>query len=394
MGGPQAARGEDPPEHELSQMDKVIRLGLELSAEQRKAVIHRLKESLALQVVRGDITQLPVEGILTAVNSQGTWGAARVTHDRISLVSNSFPRSVDGAIQRAAGLQFHQQAIPLMNQPEGTALVTHAQQSHHGHFQAVVFVLDDLGLPLGQLVNSGLTAADQAGLKTLAIPALRTGVTRRAPGTPAQKIEQIVSAVRGFLPGAQNLEEVYLVTMNAETEALIRESLTRPVGTTSVSVQIGDITRVPCQALVTPVNSEGMWAGGVDRAIMSVAGTQFHEQARPLLGAAEGTTVVAHTQSPHPGKFESVVFVVDDLGIPLDQLLTAGLQAAYQAGLTRLTVPAMRTGVMFAAGGPVEEKVAQMVRAARAFPAALDVRFVVYGDPRLVELFEQELRLD
>lgn len=43
----------------------------------------------------------------------------------------------------------------------------------------------------------------------------------------------------------------------------------------------GDITRMASvNAIVTLINSEGAWFGGVDGAIQRVAGGQYHAQAR------------------------------------------------------------------------------------------------------------------
>ena len=47
-----------------------------------------------------------------------------------------------------------------------------------------------------------------------------------------------------------------------------------------VQVTSGDITAVPVDAIVTLINSGGLWFGGVDRAISSVAGDLYHRQAR------------------------------------------------------------------------------------------------------------------
>ncbi len=86
-----------------------------------------------------------------------------------------------------------------------------------------------------------------------------------------------------------------------------------------------------------------------------------------MIGREERDTLVVKGQHPHGGDFRSVVFVVDDLEGPLCDILSAALDAADDAGLTSVTVPAMRMGVMMDLGGPPGEKIAHMAKAARDF---------------------------
>lgn len=79
-----------------------------------------------------------------------------------------------------------------------------------------------------------------------------------------------------------------------------------------------------------------------------------------------------------------MVFVVDDLKLPLYYILTAGLNAADQAGPKSVSIPAMRLGVMKNAASTPEEKIADMARAVRDFQArsqsVKEINFVIYGD--------------
>ena len=115
-----------------------------------------------------------------------------------------------------------------------------------------------------------------------------------------------------------------------------------------VGVVAGDIASVPSDAIITAINSGGMWAGGIDRVIMrfSGAGGQYHEQAAAKMPLKDGDTVVADKKAPHNGKYDKVVFVVDDLKRPLREIVQRGLIAADDAGLKTVTVPAIRMGVM------------------------------------------------
>jgi O-acetyl-ADP-ribose deacetylase (regulator of RNase III) len=106
-------------------------------------------------------------------------------------------------------------------------------------------------------------------------------------------------------------------------------------------------------------------------------------------------TLVVKGQRPHGGAFRNVVFVVDDVRLPLYDILTAALKAADDAGLASLTIPAMRMGAMMGIGGPPEEKIADMAHAVRDFQrVAGNVRsiiFVIYGDPITTEALQREL---
>ena len=114
-----------------------------------------------------------------------------------------------------------------------------------------------------------------------------------------------------------------------------------------VQVTSGDITAVPVDAIVTLINSGGLWFGGVDRAISSVAGDLYHRQARAEMPLRNQQVVVAKGDHElHLGDFDDVIFVVDDLEGPVGPLVTSALEAAKERGYKRVAFPAMRTGVM------------------------------------------------
>ncbi len=113
-----------------------------------------------------------------------------------------------------------------------------------------------------------------------------------------------------------------------------------------VQVRSGDITTIPVDAIVTLINSEGMWSGGVDRAINSVAGNRYHRQAGAMTPLRNQQVVVAKGDHElHLGEFDDVIFVVDDLEGPVGPLVKSALEAAKEHGYKRLAFPAIRTGV-------------------------------------------------
>jgi O-acetyl-ADP-ribose deacetylase (regulator of RNase III) len=115
---------------------------------------------------------------------------------------------------------------------------------------------------------------------------------------------------------------------------------------TDISVVGGDITQVPADALVTAINSGGMWFGGIDRAIQRSSGGMFHAQAQAEMPLKDGHIVYAPARGSHDGKFESVLFIIDDLSTPLYDLVGRALDAVNEHQLRRISIPAIRTGVM------------------------------------------------
>lgn len=163
------------------------------------------------------------------------------------------------------------------------------------------------------------------------------------------------------------------------------------------TVTLGDISGVRSDVLVTAINSSGLWMGGIDAVINRSAGEMFHAQAGAAMPLTDGQTIVARKTAPHQGSFENVVFVIDDLRRPLNQIVFAGLKAAADAGFKTVSLPTIRLGVML---GIVEkskaEAVGQMIegvqRAQQEFGDRLEsVTFVVYNDREVENLLNASL---
>lgn len=115
---------------------------------------------------------------------------------------------------------------------------------------------------------------------------------------------------------------------------------------TKVNVVDGDITQVRADALITAINPRGSWYGGLDRAIRSVSGGMFHNQAEAAMPLTDGQVVYAPELEPHEGKFAAVLFVVDGLQRPLHEVVTNVLNDADKRRLQVISLPAIRTGFM------------------------------------------------
>lgn len=147
-----------------------------------------------VKVLQGDITQIPADGILTTVNSGGMWFGG-----------------VDGAIQRAAGGMYHGQLNPE-NLKDGQVIVAGKSGATKAQFKDVVFVVDDLRQPLKNLVYQGLKNADKAGLKSVNLPAFRTGVMAGAVESKEEAIKATADAIRQFqAENPSNLKDINIV---------------------------------------------------------------------------------------------------------------------------------------------------------------------------------------
>lgn len=165
-----------------------------------------------------------------------------------------------------------------------------------------------------------------------------------------------------------------------------------------INVVEGDVTQVRVDALITALNSSGMWFGGIDGVIERVAGHQYHDvAAHKLRGNPDTDVIVANPDHSHHGGFQNVVFVIDDLIEPLSLLVLRGLAAASDRGFTTVSMPMIRCGVMAGIVGTIEETVADIAKAVRA--QATDatnkieqLSIVVYQDPRMASLMRNALQ--
>lgn len=170
-----------------------------------------------------------------------------------------------------------------------------------------------------------------------------------------------------------------------------------------INVVDGDITRIPADALITAINSGGMWFGGVDRAIMRVAGDQYHAQLSRRLEEARNEDP-AHVSSSafyvlkavdHDCRFDDVIFVIDDLDRPIDELVYQGLELALDNACQRVLLPAIRLGVMKDVAGTPEEKVAGVASALKFWErsALEEASVVIYNDLTLSNQFREALSI-
>ena len=162
-----------------------------------------------LSVVKGDITQLDVDAIVNAANSALTPGGG-----------------VCGAIHRAAGPELAEACRRIGGCPTGEARITEGYLLKARHVIHAVGPVwqggeegeDDL---LASCYASSLALAEQHGLKSIAFPAISTGIY----GFPLERATRIaVTTVARELP-ATNLDEVIFACLGDEVAATYRKAL-------------------------------------------------------------------------------------------------------------------------------------------------------------------------
>ncbi|HWQ78863.1 MAG TPA: O-acetyl-ADP-ribose deacetylase [Anaerovoracaceae bacterium] len=161
---------------------------------------------MGIRIYRGDITTLPVDAIVNAANETLLGGGG-----------------VDGAIHRAAGKELLEECRTLHGCKTGQAKITKGYRlpaKHVIHTVGPVWHGGGHGEP-GQLADcyrNSLRLAQENGLKSVAFPAISTGVY----GYPKEQAARIaVETIKEFLAGCDM--EVVLVVFGELDELLYRK---------------------------------------------------------------------------------------------------------------------------------------------------------------------------
>jgi len=160
-----------------------------------------------MEAVQGDITRMKVDAIVNAANSSLLGGGG-----------------VDGAIHRAAGPKLVQECAALGGCLTGEAKITRGYNLPAKHVIHTVGPVWRDGAHgeeelLANCYRNSLRLAVQHGLKTIAFPAISTGVYRFPPDLACRIA---VRTVREFLAGESSIEKVLFVCFDASTHELYK----------------------------------------------------------------------------------------------------------------------------------------------------------------------------
>jgi len=169
-------------------------------------------EKVLVSVVSGDIAQVKVDVLITAINSGGMWFGG-----------------IDGVINRIAGNFFHSQAAKMMPLADGQTVVARSNgHAHGGAFTNVVFIIDDLERPLREIIYSGLKAASDAGFKSVSLPTIRMGVMLGVVEKSAKEaVDEMAKGVKKFLVENPDtsLKSIAFVVYNDNKTQLLLQSI-------------------------------------------------------------------------------------------------------------------------------------------------------------------------
>ncbi|MCB1053955.1 MAG: macro domain-containing protein [Acidobacteria bacterium] len=163
-----------------------------------------------LDLLEGDITQLDVEAIVNPANEDLQLGGG-----------------ISGVILEKGGPAVQEECDRIGHTPVGTAVMTGAGSLD---FQQIIHAVGprmgegDEDRKLAAAVRSSLALADRNGLKSIAIPAISTGIF----GYPMDRCARILlTEVHRYLQGGTKLEQVVICLFGEDAFNIFRRELRR-----------------------------------------------------------------------------------------------------------------------------------------------------------------------
>ena len=163
-----------------------------------------------IEIAEGDITTFEVDAIVNAANTTLLGGGG-----------------VDGAIHRAAGPDLYEECRTLGGCPTGEARITRGYDLAAKHVIHIVGPVWNGGTHgedelLASCYRNSLSLAVQNRIKTIAFPAISTGVYRFPPDRAARIA---VREVRSFLRANPSIEKVIFVCFGSYAREAYEQAL-------------------------------------------------------------------------------------------------------------------------------------------------------------------------
>lgn len=158
----------------------------------------------------------------------------------------------------------------------------------------------------------------------------------------------------------------------------------------TIIVQMGDLTKIKCDAIVNPANSFGFMGGGVAGAIKRMGGTQIENEAiskAPIpVGSAVFTTGgnLPCSYVIHAPTMEQPAMRIDIENVKIATL--AALQLGVELHLNSIAIPGMGTGV---GGVPTSEAAKAIVEIAKSFEKKIGTIILIDRNQEMVSFFKK-----
>ena len=167
-------------------------------------------EGTNLELIEGDITDLDVDAIVNAANGNLQLGSG-----------------VAGAILEKGGASIQEECDRIGSTPVGTAVLTGGgalKARHVIHAVGPQMGEGEEDRKLASAIRSSLALADRHGLRSIALPAISTGVF----GFPIDRCARILlTEVYRYLQGGTKLERVSVVLLGDENFDIFKRELRR-----------------------------------------------------------------------------------------------------------------------------------------------------------------------
>jgi len=166
-----------------------------------------------IEVYHGDITQLELDALVNAANNRLWMGGG-----------------VAGALKRVGGKEIEDEAVKKGPIPVGGTVVTGAGKLKAKYIIHAAVMGQDLKTDaekIRQATRNSLLGGDELGIKSLAFPALGTGVGGFPPGECARIM---ISEVRQYSAGETGLNRVVFALFDQPACQVFKQELDKQLG--------------------------------------------------------------------------------------------------------------------------------------------------------------------